>query len=87
MELEKVTNHQLESYLTDKDLSENLSQEQLQELYRNLTFHPVWDKTNYYNFLQDIRKLNMKLEANKQIHIYPSDIPLRSQTVAGIKRL
>lgn len=76
---------QLESYLTDKDLSENQSQEQLQDLYRNLTFHPVWDKTNYYNFLQDIRKLNMELEANKQIHIYPSDIPFNWQEMTEEK--
>jgi hypothetical protein len=35
---------------------------------------PLWDKTNSYDFLRKIRRLNRSLPKESRVHIYPCDI-------------
>lgn len=62
-----------ETYLIE-DQSEGLEYEQLIHIARNFSYFPVWDKTNFFNFLKNTNLLNTGLEENYKIHIYPSDV-------------
>jgi len=64
----------VEELLTNDKLSEEQAQQKLRAIYRNFDFMVVWDKTNSYDFLQKIYKLNRTLPKASRVHIWPCDI-------------
>jgi hypothetical protein len=49
--------------------------EQLNDIYRNVSFHPTWNNRNFYDFLDKVRTLNRDLSPGQKIEIYPADLP------------
>lgn len=73
-----------ETYLI-KEQSEGREYEQLLHIVRNFSYFPVWDKTNYFNFLKNTNLLNRGLEENQKIHIYPSNVSFSWQNMTQEK--
>jgi hypothetical protein len=65
----------IESYLKTRNLDENEAERRLLYIYRNVTFNPVWNNSNFYEFLKNLRRLNSSLPAEKKLHLYFSDVP------------
>jgi len=65
----------VESFLTDTTLDEKAVEERLGHIFRNLSYYPHRETTNYYELLQKVHQLNRNLSADRMIHIYPSDMP------------
>ena len=64
----------VEELLTNDTLSNEQAQQKLREIYRNFDFMVVWDKTNSYDFLQRIYKLDRTLPKESRVHIWPCDV-------------
>jgi hypothetical protein len=65
----------VEAFLTDTTLTKQAIEDKLLDIYRNLTWFPLWEKTNYFDFLKQVHTLNCSLPAERMIHIHPSDMP------------
>jgi len=44
-------------------------------IYRDLSFHPMWAKSNFFDFLARVYRLNRTLEPGHRIAIHFSDMP------------
>jgi hypothetical protein len=58
------------TYASDDDFTRDL-----RRLYRNLDFEILWEKYNYWYFLNSIYRINKNLPQNQKITYYPSDVP------------
>jgi hypothetical protein len=47
----------------------------LLHIYRDLSFHPMWAKSNFFDFLARVYRLNQTLEPGHRITIHFSDMP------------
>lgn len=65
----------LDDYLLKTDLSSEQANQKLLHIARNLSFWPIWQYTNIYNYLEKLRKLNGTLPQDKKIRLYFSDLP------------
>lgn len=63
-------------YLLSENLNENDAEDKLIAIYRNLTIHPVWNNSNFYRFLKELRHINQSLPVNKKLNLYFSDMPV-----------
>jgi hypothetical protein len=63
------------NFLKSSDLYEKESERDLLSIYRNISFHPVWNNTNFYEFLKKLRLLNISLPREKKINLHFSDVP------------
>ncbi len=64
----------VEELLMNDTLSEEQAQQKLREIYRNFSFDVLWDKTNSYDFLRKVYRLNRTLPKESRVHIWPCDI-------------
>jgi len=59
--------------------SENLTEREIEKkalnIYRNLTWFPMWEKHNFFAFLKQLYSLNNSLAAAKKVNLYFSDMP------------
>lgn len=59
--------------------SENLTEREIENkslnIYRNLTWFPMWEKHNFFDFLKRLYSLNNSLKATKKVNLYFSDMP------------
>ncbi len=59
--------------------AENLDAEEIEErslnIYRNLSWMPIWEKYNSLDFLRRLYSLNSTLPLQKKINLYYSDMP------------
>ncbi len=59
--------------------SENLSEKEVEkaalDIWRNLTWTPLWQKRNFFDFLRKLHSLNGSLSAAEKVKLYPSDMP------------
>ncbi len=55
-----------------KFTNNNIKQLELTEIYRNGFFPPLWNNTNFYDFISKINSLNSKLKSKKQINLFTS---------------
>ncbi len=59
--------------------SENLTEREIESkalsIYRNIGFHPIWEKHNSFDFLKRLYCLNDSLSAEKKVNLYFSDVP------------
>lgn len=65
----------IDKYLTYGSISEKEAEKRLLHIYRNLVFHPVWNNTNFYEFLKKLCLLNISLPTEKKILLHFSDVP------------
>jgi hypothetical protein len=56
------------------DLEEAEVRERLNDIYRNVSFHPTWSNRNFYDFLDKVRALNSNLSPGGTIEVYPADV-------------
>ncbi len=61
----------LNTFLQTNYLNEELRNNDLLNIYRNLTFSPYWEKYNFYHILSSINKLNNTIQEPNQIKIHP----------------
>ena len=76
----------LQDYVEDFLQTTGLSAEEVKaralHIYRN--FSPfLWEKTNFFEFLQQIYDVNRKLPAESRVHLYPSDVPFDWATMTA----
>lgn len=64
----------IESVLTSRGLSLRQVEMRLLEIYRNLSWGMVWEKTNSFDFLRRLQRLNSGLPDGKAIHLHPCDL-------------
>jgi len=64
------------NFLFSKNLDDAAIKAGALDIYRNLTWFPVWEKTNFFNFLQKLYRLNATLPDDKKIELHPCDMPL-----------
>lgn len=67
----------LESFLTDDQLSGEQVEEKLEFIAKNFCGYPLWDRTNFYDFLRKLYYQNRSLPKERRVHVYPSDIDFR----------
>ncbi len=65
----------IDAYLKSENLDAREAENNLLYIYRNLTFLPMWNNVNFYEFLKKLRLLNMFLPPEKKISLYFSDVP------------
>jgi hypothetical protein len=68
-------NPRLNDFLHTRNLSEDEIASQITGFQRNASMWPLWTEKNYFEFYRTIYRLNNSLPDNKQVNIYPSDIP------------
>lgn len=64
----------MSKFLTETNLDDDQIEKGALDIYRNLTWFPVWDKTNFFEFIKKTHRLNRGLAADKKIMIYPCDM-------------
>ena len=67
----------MESFLTDAQLTKEQVDERLRYIARNFCGYPVWDRSNFFDFLRRLYHLNRSLPRDRQVHVYPTDIDFR----------
>ena len=60
--------------LEDRELNRRLL-----AIYRDLSFHTIWAKSNFFDFLSRVYRLNQGLEPEKRVAIHFSDVPFEWQ--------
>lgn len=65
----------IDGYLKSGSLNEKEAETKLLFIYRNEGFHPVWNNSNFYEFLKKLRLLNTSLPDGKKINLHFSDMP------------
>jgi hypothetical protein len=64
----------IKRFLLTEFTSDSLRNETLLELYKDLTYSPIWEKYNFYYFLDSLNKINSTLPDSLKIELYTSDI-------------
>lgn len=64
----------VETFLRANNLSAKEVQERLLDIYRNLSWNPVWEKTNLFIFLRQVYEFNQTLPEKRKIMIHPCDV-------------
>ncbi|MCL6103348.1 MAG: hypothetical protein M1292_12835 [Bacteroidetes bacterium] len=62
---------ELNTFLQTRYSTDKVRNNDLLNLYRNLTFTPIWEKYNFFHFLQEINKLNSKITDSLSVKLYP----------------
>ncbi len=70
-------NPQLNNFIHSENLDKKKSRRQLLEFQQNASYYPLWDKFNFYDFNEKLYGINKLLSENKKINIYPSNVPLK----------
>ncbi|MBN2319315.1 MAG: hypothetical protein JXR49_09575 [Acidobacteria bacterium] len=70
----KSQEKKIEKLLRAKNLSSKEVDEQVLEIYRNLSWQVCWEKTNYSVLLKGVYRLNQTLDDGKRVFIHPCDI-------------
>jgi len=65
----------LDEFMRMDNLSEKEVQDRMVHISTNLSFWPVWDKTNFNNYLNRLYTLNQSLPDSSRINHYLSDVP------------
>lgn len=73
----------VEAFLMDSSLDERAVEEKALGIFRNLTFFPAWEKTNFFTFLKRLHGINKSLPEEDRIHLYPSDMPFSWEGMTG----
>ena len=63
----------IDSFLTDASLPEKEIDRKVLSIYEELSFFPLWDKTNFGEFLKGIHRINRALSGAERIHLIPTD--------------
>lgn len=71
----RTRDEDIDHYLTYGYLNEKDAERDLLFIYRNISFHPVWNNSNFYEFLKKLRLLNMSLPSEKKVKLHFSDVP------------
>ena len=58
-------------------MTKKKSRRQLLEFQQNASYYPLWDKFNFYDFNEKLYGINKLLSENEKINIYPSNVPLK----------
>ncbi len=56
----------------------------LWDAYKNIDYTPLWEKTNFYQYLHSIYRVNRKLPAHRKIHVSLLDVPFSWRQSAGM---
>lgn len=64
----------IDDFLTAQDLPRQAVEERLLEIYRNLTWFPLWEKTNFGDFLRGVYRFNRWVPLARKIHVHPVDV-------------
>lgn len=62
--------------LHDSERNESKTKQQILDICKNSSVHPFWENYNFPYLLSGLYRINKKLDAEKKINLYPSDIPL-----------
>lgn len=55
--------------------SQEIFEDSLRGIYREMDYMIMWDKYNYWQFLKNLHKVNRSLSEEEKINYYPSDTP------------
>lgn len=75
-EIDRIVNASYESYQEFEAA--------LWSTYKNLDYTPLWENTNYYQYLCSIYRVNRTLPASRKIHISLLDTPFSWRQTAGM---
>jgi len=75
----------MNKFLTEKNLDDGQIEKQALDIYRNLTWFPIWEKPNFLEFIKKVHKLNRKISGDKRIAIYPCDMSVDWDTMTPEK--
>lgn len=64
------------NFLMNSTFTEEEKQEELMNLYRDISPSVIWDPYNYYHLLNEVWNLNKNKKNEDKILIFPLDIPL-----------
>jgi hypothetical protein len=66
----------IDKYLTAPGLTGRDAREKLLRIYRNISpIWPLWDNTNFYDYLRRLRERNVKLAPDEKVRVYFCDMP------------
>lgn len=77
-------NEEIDKFLTKKFKSTSTRYESVLKISRNLSFHPIWEKYNYTDFLLKLNLLNSELSANKKIRLKTVDVNFRWNNIKNL---
>ncbi|HEY5509335.1 MAG TPA: hypothetical protein VIK29_11725, partial [Paludibacter sp.] len=62
--------------LHDSEVNESKTKQQILSICKNSSVHPLWENYNFPYLLNGLYGINKKLNTDKKINLYPSDLPL-----------
>jgi hypothetical protein len=62
--------------LHDTEINKSKTKQQILSICKNSSVHPLWTNYNFPYFLNGLDGINKKLDSDKKINLYPSDLPL-----------
>jgi hypothetical protein len=55
--------------------TDSLKNADARAINRNLSFDPLWNRYNFYYFIQELNEINSKITIDKKINLFPVDVP------------
>jgi hypothetical protein len=66
----------LDELMATPGLDEKAFRERLLPLYRDVSFHPVWNRVNFFDFLGSVYRWNQSLEPSRRVEVVFPDLAL-----------
>lgn len=76
-------NDNINNILKNKNLTDRELKQKLLKLYRDFHWGGVWEKYNFFDFLNKLYYLNSQLEVEKKLNLYFTDIPINWQNITS----
>jgi hypothetical protein len=85
-EIGSISNNQrIDSFLKSGETDAQAVERQLLAIYRDLTWSFYWEKCNFYDFLERLHFLNVKLPVSKKLSLFFSDLSFDWQGMTRFK--
>jgi len=70
-------NPEINDFIHSPKLSKKEINKEIISLQRRCSFYPLWEKYNFYYFIEKLYQINQNLKPSEKINVYPTDISLK----------
>ncbi|MEJ2104391.1 MAG: hypothetical protein P8X47_07430 [Ignavibacteriaceae bacterium] len=70
-------NPEINRLIHSDGIPDSVRKEKIIELQRRCSFYPLWEKYNFYYFVESLYEFNQGLKKSEKINLYPTDVALK----------
>jgi len=74
-------NPEINRLIHSDNIPEDVRKKRIIELQRRCSFYPLWDKYNFYYFVESLYEINQGLKQSEKINLYPTDVALKLDSI------